>query len=322
MKNGLLLLPLVTALSSNAISSEENYQIHVLKPGETLSDILYSKNLKPLYGKDKWVQKVLEMNHLKSTDANKIKKGFPIILPQDSDIAGLGSIDDKVTVGQASTVTYGLIGNKISHHQNIFLDFTHSRKATKLTTTSISQNENFRIGATIKDKNTRTAGKLQWNPVASFGVESHGSAEFSNSDSYSASYGPTWNIQTAIEFKHANLEYSFATYLDLKESSHLDENSNAFEVRRDRFATFGIKAFQKFEKNNIEMNFAASMGTTILSQNLNGKKGMQIINSKIETDVNLTRDYYVGLFWQGEQFSGTSLKSANTIGLNLKYFIN
>jgi hypothetical protein len=321
MKKSLIIIPMIASFSLSGFSSENNYQIHVLKPGETLSDLLYSKDYKPLYGKDNWVTKVLEMNHLNPDDAKKIKKGYPIILPQDPEVASLGTIDE-VSTGQASSISYGLIGNKISHHQNVYIDFSHSRKETALPNSKVSQNENFRIGLTFKDKNVRTTGKLSWNPTASFGVESHGSAEFSNKDSFSASYGPTWNIQASIEFSHASLEYKFAPYLNVEESSHLSELDDGFEVRRDRLASLGVKAFQKIEKNNIEMNFAASMGTSILSQNLNGYKGLQVFSSKLEGEVNLTRDYYVGAFWLGEQFSGSNLKSASTIGLNLKYFIN
>jgi hypothetical protein len=102
----------------------------------------------------------------------------------------------------------------------------------------------------------------------------------------------------------------------------MSQLADGFEVRRDRLVSLGVKAFQTYEKNNIEMNFAASMGTSILSQNLNGDKGLQVFSSKIEGDVNLTRDYYVGLFWLGEQFSGSNLETASTFGLNLKYFIN
>jgi hypothetical protein len=321
MKKGFLILPLFAGFSLSGICSENNYQIHLLKPGETLSDLLYSKDYKPLYGKNNWVAKVLEMNHLKLEDAGKIKKGYPIILPQDSDVSSLGNIDE-VSTGQASTMSYGLIGNKISHHQNVFIDFTHSRRDTNLKDTTISQNENFRVGLTFEDKNIRTTGKLSWNPVVSLGVESHGSAEFSNNDSFSASYGPTWNVQAAVEFDHANLEYKFAPFLDLEETSNMSQLADGFEVRRDRLVSLGVKAFQTYEKNNIEMNFAASMGTSILSQNLNGDKGLQVFSSKIEGDVNLTRDYYVGLFWLGEQFSGSNLETASTFGLNLKYFIN
>lgn len=326
MKKGIFLVPLACTFSISAVADENNYQIHILKPGETLSEILYSKNYKPLYGKENWVEKVLEMNHLSKEDAPKIKKGYPVILPQDSEIASLEAehlkTTDKVSTGLASTIKYGLLGNKISKHQSVFLDFSHSRKESKMSSTTVTQNENFSLGLTVKDKNIRTAGKFQWNPTFKLGVESHGSAEFSNNDSFSASHGPTWNIETAVELKHASLDYKFAPFINLQESSHLDEDDNNFEVRRDRFVSLGMKAFQTYERSNLIFNFGASISSSLISQNLKNKKAMHLLNSKVEADINLTQDYFIGAYFQRELFTGSNLNSANTIGLNLKYFIN
>lgn len=320
MKNGILLITLSTSLWAMADSSTGNYQIHILKPGENLSELLYSKDFKPLYGKNNWVEKVLEMNHLKSADAGKIKKGLPIILPQREALAV--KVEDKVNLGQASRIHYGLLGNRISDHQNIFLDFTYSQKQTNLSSTNINQKENFRLGLTFKDKNTRTLGKFSWNPIASFGFESQGSTEFSNNDSYNASYDPTVDFTAAIEIAHPSIDYKFAPYFTLRQISHLDEDGLNYNVRRDRLLSMGTKVFKTYEMNNILMSFAGSMGTTVLSQNLSGDKTMQIFDTKLEADVNLTRDYFIGVFWKGEQFNGTEIETASTTGLNLKYFIN
>ena len=57
MKKGFFLACLFAAPAFS-----QNYQIHVLEEGETLSEVLYEKGYKPLYGEGQWVEKTLKMN--------------------------------------------------------------------------------------------------------------------------------------------------------------------------------------------------------------------------------------------------------------------
>lgn len=319
MKKGIYLLPLL--LSAYSYGQADQYQVHILKPGENLSELLYSKDYKPLYGKNNWVEKVLEMNHLKNEDAAKIKKGLPIILPHRPSTISMKK-EDTISTGQASSIQYGLLGNRISKHQNIFLDFSYSQKESKLNSTTAKQNENFRIGVTYKDKNLRTMDKFSWNPVFNFGFESQGTTEFSSDSSLSASFDPTVDLTALVEVSHPSIDYKFAPLLNIKEASFLSEDGANFRIRRDRFLYLGAKVFKTYEKNNIQLNLAGQLSTSLLSQNLSGDKAMQVISTRFDSDVNLTRDYFIGLFIQRDQYSGTDLDHAMITGINLKYFVN
>ena len=52
MKKGILLIP----LTCSAMAAGD-FQAHVLKEGETISQLLKRNGYKPLYGKNNWVQK-------------------------------------------------------------------------------------------------------------------------------------------------------------------------------------------------------------------------------------------------------------------------
>ena len=56
-------------------------EFHLVKPGETLSDILFSPNVKPIYGKKGYLKKVLSKNqHLQNHLGNRIYPGNVIYL--------------------------------------------------------------------------------------------------------------------------------------------------------------------------------------------------------------------------------------------------
>ena len=64
-----LLLPLLLAPQ---ILWGDSYKVRPLAKGETISDILYNDNYKPLYGENEWVEKVLKLNRLTETQAKNL----------------------------------------------------------------------------------------------------------------------------------------------------------------------------------------------------------------------------------------------------------
>src|SRR5690606_32523405 len=103
---------------SGAVFAQDHGQlkIHILKEGETLSDLLYAEDFKPLYGKQNWVQKTLELNHLSLENSKKIKKGYPVILPAHE-------IEEVVVVKEAAISRTGLIGGRVSDKIKLNIEF-------------------------------------------------------------------------------------------------------------------------------------------------------------------------------------------------------
>lgn len=320
MRNGLFIAGLALPALVFANTAKDNYSIHILKEKETLSELLHSKNYKPLYGAGNWVEKVLEMNHLKSNQAGDIKKGYPIILPyRYSPIAKTES--DTVSTKQASTILYGLVGNRISDHQNIFIDLSFFERNTKVANYNIKQQSNVKLGFTYEDQNTRKFNSFTYRPEFSLYGIAHGPAEFTNKDDYSASFEPTLQAQTSLMLNHKKVEYDFGPYAEYLEQSTLDQVNGDIEVRRDRFLNVGAVARKTFEVKNLVYMFKGSIGTTLASQSLNSLDQMQMVTSKFSGDINLTRDYFIGAFWKNDSYSNTDQRNATTVGINLKYFV-
>ena len=73
-----LLLPLLLAPQ---ILWADSYKVRPLAKGETISDILYNDNYKPLYGENEWVEKVLKLNRLTETQAKNLDPETLLIVP-------------------------------------------------------------------------------------------------------------------------------------------------------------------------------------------------------------------------------------------------
>lgn len=320
MKKGLLAAIIaVPNLVFSTTHHSNNYQIHILAPGETLSEILQSQDYSPLYGKDNWVDRVLKMNHLTSKQALKIKKGYPIILPKKDEVAS--SKKDSVKVSMSSNSLYGLVGNTISKHQDVQLDFSFFETAGKIAGKNINQYSNFKVGFSYQDKNKRTYDKFSYNPVFNFYGIGHGAVEFQNDDRTTATFEPTLQAKASMIISHPSVEYKFGPFAQVIERSQIETNGDSYDVRRDRFLNIGAMASQTFEVDHLIYNVHGSIGSTLFSQNLNNQSNMSMVRTNLSADVNLTRDYFIGAFWINDYYSNSSQTDASSLGINLKYFI-
>jgi LysM repeat protein len=76
--NSFIALILIFSMNLSAASEV----IYIVKPGETLSDILFSFNVKPIYGKKGYLFQTLKLNPKISKNHHKIYPGMKIKLPE------------------------------------------------------------------------------------------------------------------------------------------------------------------------------------------------------------------------------------------------
>jgi len=325
MKNGILIAgscllasTMSFGLENGANKNSDNYQIHILKQGETLSELLLDNNYRPLYGKTNWVAKTLEINHLTQDQALKIKKGYPVILPKRF-VQQLAKAD-KVKIGQASTSRYGLIGNKISNHQDLFINMGYHQNSANYSNTSIKMRENFTLAVKAVDKNSYKIGQFSYKPEGHISITSHGTTEFSNQNT-KATFRPSWEVQSTHMLSKNSNNFSFGPYAKAHNSSQVEFDGTTYGVRRDRFISLGMKANQKYEVGFLDMNLSASMNSSVISEALTSYDNMSIIQSEIAFDINLTRTYFVGTYWKTQTASNSDQTSSDSVGFKLSYFL-
>ena len=321
---------MTSLLSFSALSADTNqnikYKIYILQPGDTLSQLLLKEGYKPLYGKDMWVEKTLEANHLDSESVTKIKKGLPILLPTDKNIKKAYKekivtrniapiVVDTVETKRAATMQTGLLANKISKHQNYGVNFKYYSRAINLEQGSIQSQENFGVSLLYRDKKNMRARGYSFNPTAEIGIENHGANYI---DDTSFNFRPTYYINSSLLINAEN-GISYGPKVKLMSSSQAVNNDNDIAVRRDNTAWIGVEAAQTFETNITNYRFTAEILTTAYASENPDFSTLSGQRAAIEGEVNLLNNYHLGVFSFREQYSGSSTQNIDGLGLNLKY---
>ncbi len=312
MKIGFFLLMLTSSVFA------QEYKIHILKEGETLSEILQYHGYSPLWGEDKWVQRTLEMNHLSSLQDKDLKKGFPIILPSK-----VKPTQEKITYKSISSQPkrYGLFSSLISDHQDVYFIFDYSRKTMKLNNTQISLNDNFSLALEVEGNNNYKFNQLTYNFNGHLNIVSHGVGRFSNNQTRTMNLEPTYEVKSEMEITHSNIPFTFGPTVAINEKSIAFEEDEQFETRRDQSLWIGANIKKKFYfKNNVfhsAIKYERIFGQNALTANSEYGASQASILGK----VNITESYIAGLEFASTQYRDTDLKREESVGINFSYMI-
>lgn len=320
MKKGLLLLPLAT------LSFASDYEIHILKEGETLSELLLSRGYSPLYGPDQWVEKALKMNHLQKNQAAQIKKGLPIILPKKAEVAEVNEEvkeleKDFVTTKNAAVIRTGIFGNTISDHQKVFLELDYFSNSINLPKDTLTLNENYGLGIRVDGENDFSLGAMTYNVNGSFFVYTHGSSQFEDINNVSASFDPTYMLESHLEIQAPQVEFNFGPSLLLEERSRLTQSDagDVINIRRDRTAWIGFQANKIMEVNHLRYEATLGLRRKVLQQTLNDTDDFNATNLYFNTKVNLSANYDFTLKFGSTQYNNIGIDSEEMIGANFSY---
>ena len=309
MKKGLFLIPLA------ATAFAGDFKPHVLKEGETISDLLKRHGFKPLYGKDQWVNKTLELNHLTPDGAAKIKKGYPIFLPSKKEDVR----EDKVSIKKAAIIREGLFGNTISDHQRVYLELDYFASDVALKNSDVTLGQNYGLGLRVDGANDYKIGDLTYNFYGSAFVYTHGIGEFEGKDDLATSFSPTYQFDLGADIKSPELVFTFGPTIRLEERSRLEETNENVDLRRDRLAWFGVNFEKTFEANHLLYQTNAGYMRKMIGQSLNGGSEFSASQVYAMGKINLSRDYNMGIKATHTQYDNIGIKQENSIGLNFSY---
>lgn len=306
--------------NQNAFGQTYTYKVHILEEGETLSELLHRENYTPLYGEDRWVEKILKANHLTLSQAKEIKKGRPIILPSKEMLAKMDDgLFDKVELRQ-SAVSHGLFGNKISAHQNVEVAFQYHMNSLKTSETDISSQENYGVFLSYEDNNPRSWKGFRYNPQFEIGTITHGTNQTGNDRVLS--YDPTFTARARMALRAPSSTVVFGPSLSWENASRgyvEDENAG---IRRDHLLWAGAFASKTFHiPQNISLEFEASLQKSFYNQEAGGMDDLDALKSELGFEVNLTRNYFLKLFSNYETYQNENLENAVSTGARLSYQI-
>lgn len=309
---------------------EIKYKIYILQPGDTLSELLLNEGYKPLYGKDMWVDKILQANHLDNDSVMKIKKGLPIILPTDKNIKNAYKekivstniapiVVDTVQTKRAATMQTGLLANTISKHQNYAVNFKYFSRAINLDRGAIQSQENFGVSFLYQDKKDMNLWGMNVNPTAEIGIVNHGS-NYSNADDIALNFRPTYFLNSSLLI-NSNQGIQYGPKMRVMSSSQAVNLEDDIAVRRDNTAWVGMQAIQTFQTRLSTYRFSAEILSTVFASDNEDYSTLSGQRAALEGEVNLLNNYHLGIFSFREQYSGSSTQNIDGLGLNLKYIM-
>jgi hypothetical protein len=295
----LALIICATSLSFAKEITSQKYQVYILQPGDTLSELLQRENYSPLWGEGAWVDRTLEANHLTMESVKKIKKGLPIILPTNKDIKKpfnnivlTKMVKDDVKVAQAATLQTGLFAHKISKHQNYSMNFGYFYRDIGTTRNTIDSGENFNISLLYNDKKNENFFGINANPTAELGVQAHGA---NYTDGNVLNFQPTYFLNSSLLFAKDDT-VSLGPNLRIENSSKAEADNDDITVRRDMLMWLGAEGIARYEKNNIQYNFKGQIQTLAAAQNTADFNNLQGYRAGVEMEFNLLNNYYMGIF--------------------------
>lgn len=289
--------------------------IHILKEGETFSDLLYANDFKPLYGKNNWVQKTLELNHMTMEQATKLKKGYPIILPTRE------VMQDEVIVQKAAVSQTGLVGGRVSDKVNAFLEFGYFYQTANINKKSVNLQENYHLGFHLESSQRFEIGASVYaRPHINLSYESQNTLAFSNNSDVEASFAPTYNLKLGSVTDYKNLPFGILTQVALNQSSRLFEDStNELVIRRDNRAEAIVGISKTWESGHMVYNVTPYIGHSIWSQNNENFGNDSVLTLGLEGKLNFTQDSNLKAYFKNNSYNTDDRVSV--MGINWDYQI-
>jgi hypothetical protein len=301
-------------ISSTALMAQSVYH---LQKGETLSELLYKYNKKPLYGKNNWVEKTLKLNRITLEEANNLEEGSAVMLPVPvkKEIVKV----DVIKVRQSAIGRAGLIGGRVSSHQNLYFHLDYFYQKAVMGQYSADLQENFGLGVEIIGRNNYQFEDFKWNAFGGFYSANKGAARFEEYSNKTARFSPDALIFGGLQVRPDNAEVELTLRAALEEVSLLSNQQTNVDVDRHLFSWVGIGAKHTLERGRYIFNnsilFEASLFHNEYGDNLDNQ--VQSTRTSYHSSVNLTKMTHAGIFMIHQRFNNTELFENNSFGLRL-----
>ena len=300
MNKSYLLLPLTLLLTSSNSSLAKSYSTHELKARETLSELVYAKGLRPLYGKNGWVQRVMKLNRVDNKSSRQLDPGAIILFPK--------MLADQVNLAQSSTksknLSSGILYKASSKQFSIKIATGWSQKNQPLAS---ENSQIFGLSVSLLEHK-----KLNMSLEADFSLQK--SILISSQSNTYARFNPDFNFNIIKNFKSNQFEYG--PFISLSENSFLENQSNSTKIRRDRNLSLGSYFSYKFYQN---FTISASTKYPFYTQNLNNYESRRYQESILSFNTNLINNFGITLF---SKFNTRKDKDEYASGLNLTKTFN
>ncbi len=287
-------LTLLTLILLSGQAFSEGFGIHQVKEGETISSILHKLGLSPLYGKEGWTTKILEINRVTLKKSKKLEPGDMLVIPSLKKEVAM--TDDTISVKRSGILKSGVLSRSSSNKYDFLIYTDIGKKNYKVAELEgVSNNYNYGIGFEIIGLKKYSLLNNEYTLNYGAYVNTQRSVSLGNTASTYAQFSPEVNLYSSALFNASS--FSFGPTLGVTEESAVDSDGTTPFVRRDRKVNMGLT----LKYQGIE-NLLIGMGSyySVYSKNLNNLEKNSILTSYMSSDLNLINDFKVGVFGEIE----------------------
>lgn len=302
----------VSANEGNEGNEGTEYSVYFLKKHDTISEILWKKNVGKLYGPDGLVTKTLELNRLSDGSAKKLEKGVPVILPITSEkIMATQQRFDEVSKKYSALLLKGVNNNSYDlkrHNVKVFADYFYRNIKLKNNLGAKSL-QNFGVGTSYNGRYLFDYQGFAFSPKASGYLYTQNSVEFEGQESLDANFKPSYTVKLGFNASHEKVPVNLGVFNEFQRMSFVTvENDEYMVVRKSvNYAGFNI---------NHERFFMDRLWTADLNLGHNFTNAWKW---DLAFGTQLNRDFDVSLFYESLHDENELMDEIQSSGVRLIY---
>jgi hypothetical protein len=298
----LLLLPILIFSSFSSYSTV--YKVHQIEEGDTLSDLLKQESSSVLYGKDKLVDKGLEINRLDKKTARKLKVGSFIILPSSKVVQS----SDNTLSSSFKNLDTDLLSEKKVKQQGVEVSIKFSTKQINLKGGKrVTLGENYQIGLSI-------IGKGSGSPTVSGKISNSNSISFADNSNRLVQFKPGYDLSSTYNVYEQN-HIKIGGLLSFNEESNIDYEEEQFKVRRDRYLWLGPIFNKVLIYKKLKVKLSGEIKQKVATQSISRSTNLKLTRSEISAQVHLTKNSFISTLYNTELGDRTY----QSLGLSFTY---
>lgn len=260
-----ILIISLSLLFSLNISAKTKY---VLKKNQTISEALNYLGYHPIYKKDGYLNKTLELNNLTIEEALELKPGATVWLPQKSEEEN--QWNDKLSKAKIETmeqkekdvpisspnssrlpkrydyITSSYSGQLIPRWNNSFQVFYFNQDMEVSDTTKAKLKNNFGVKNNFKKRITRP-NNINQKHVNVYAIAiKNNDLEVEENQFINGNFSPSFQAGTSFEQTNMRAQFAWKPYIDYSYFPSLELKNNQLKIRRDGLLWAGLNLKKDF----------------------------------------------------------------------------
>ena len=304
----------LSLLALNSFAKNSDYIPYVIQKGDSASQVLSDYSFSPLYGKSKWVEKVLKLNRLTEATAKKLEPGDVIVIPMSATFFMEKEYQDKVETMKSSWTKEYLEKSLAPKKNNLIVSTSYFVKNHSFKNTTKNENvavkQNVMATIEYRRRELKVGSDISFNPIFSASVYGQSNADFEGDEALVAEFTPSTLLTAAIEVEKRSFDSSLTLETQYESFSTLDFKDDEYVVTRENLVWLGAGLHKYFSVSSAQIfgSVAFYRGNQFDAQKITGKLGSFI-----------KRHYLLDVFASNTSFNISSDISILSSGVSLGY---